>query len=54
MVRSVDMCVSWATVRHHHHQIAYVLKWLVLVFFAYPVTAPAVAMFGAGVAMFVL
>jgi len=31
--------ISWATVRLHYHQIANVLKWLVLVLFAYPVTA---------------
>ena len=31
--------ISWATVRLHYHQIAKVLKWLVLVLFAYPVTA---------------
>jgi NRAMP (natural resistance-associated macrophage protein)-like metal ion transporter len=30
--------ISWATVRLHYHQIANVLKWLVLVLFAYPVT----------------
>ncbi len=31
--------ISWATVRLQYHQIASVLKWLVLVLFAYPVTA---------------
>src|ERR1700687_4262737 len=31
--------ISWATVRLHYHQIANVLKWLVLVLFAYPVPA---------------
>ena len=31
--------ISWATVRLHYHQIANVLKWLVLVLFAYPITA---------------
>jgi NRAMP (natural resistance-associated macrophage protein)-like metal ion transporter len=31
--------ISWATVRLQYHQIANVLKWLVLVLFAYPVTA---------------
>ncbi len=30
--------ISWATVRLHYQQIANVLKWLVLVLFAYPVT----------------
>ena len=33
------LLISWATVRLHYHQIANVLKWLVLVLFAYPVTA---------------
>src|SRR5450432_631021 len=31
--------ISWATIRLHYHQIANALKWLVLVPFAYPVTA---------------
>ena len=31
--------ISWATVRLRYQQIANVLKWLVLVLFAYPVTA---------------
>jgi NRAMP (natural resistance-associated macrophage protein)-like metal ion transporter len=31
--------ISWATVRLRYQQIAMVLKWLVLVLFAYPVTA---------------
>jgi NRAMP (natural resistance-associated macrophage protein)-like metal ion transporter len=31
--------ISWATVRLQYRQIASVLKWLVLVLFAYPVTA---------------
>ena len=31
--------ISWATVRLHYNQIASVLKWLVLVLFAYPITA---------------
>jgi len=31
--------ISWATVRLRYHQIANVLKWLVLVLFAYPITA---------------
>jgi len=33
------LAISWATVRLQYHQIANVLKWLVLVLFAYPVTA---------------
>ena len=33
------LLVSWATVRLQYRQIANVLKWLVLVLFAYPVTA---------------
>jgi NRAMP (natural resistance-associated macrophage protein)-like metal ion transporter len=33
------LLISWATVRLRYHQIANVLKWLVLVLFAYPVTA---------------
>ncbi len=31
--------ISWATIRLHYYQIANVLKWLVLVLFAYPITA---------------
>jgi NRAMP (natural resistance-associated macrophage protein)-like metal ion transporter len=31
--------ISWATIRLRYHQIASVLKWLVLVLFAYPITA---------------
>ena len=31
--------ISWATIRLQYQQIANVLKWLVLVLFAYPVTA---------------
>ena len=31
--------ISWATVRLEYRQIANILKWLVLVLFAYPVTA---------------
>ena len=31
--------ISWATIRLRYQQIANVLKWLVLVLFAYPVTA---------------
>lgn len=33
------LVISWATVRLEYKQIANVLKWLVLVLFAYPVTA---------------
>ena len=33
------LIISWATVRLRYQQIANVLKWLVLVLFAYPVTA---------------
>jgi len=33
------LVISWATVRLRYQQIANVLKWLVLVLFAYPVTA---------------
>jgi NRAMP (natural resistance-associated macrophage protein)-like metal ion transporter len=33
------LLISWATVRLQYHQIANVLKWLVLVLLAYPVTA---------------
>ncbi len=33
------VAISWATVRLRYHQIANVLKWLVLVLFAYPITA---------------
>src|SRR3984957_4852873 len=32
------LMISWATVRLHYLQIANVLKWLVLVLFAYPIT----------------
>jgi Mn2+/Fe2+ NRAMP family transporter len=32
------LLISWATIRLHYHQIANVLKWLVLVLFAYPIT----------------
>jgi len=31
--------ISWATIRLQYHQIANVLKWLVLVLVAYPITA---------------
>src|ERR1039457_4961479 len=33
------IAISWATVRLRYHQIANVLKWLVLVLFAYPIIA---------------
>jgi len=33
------IAICWATVRFHYNQIARVLKWLVLVLFAYPITA---------------
>jgi NRAMP (natural resistance-associated macrophage protein)-like metal ion transporter len=33
------LLISWATIRLKYQQIANVLKWLVLVLFAYPVTA---------------
>jgi NRAMP (natural resistance-associated macrophage protein)-like metal ion transporter len=33
------LMISWATVRLRYQQIANVLKWLVLVLFAYPITA---------------
>jgi NRAMP (natural resistance-associated macrophage protein)-like metal ion transporter len=33
------LLISWATIRLHYYQIANVLKWLVLVLFAYPITA---------------
>ncbi len=33
------LLISWATVRLQYQQIANILKWLVLVLFAYPITA---------------
>jgi NRAMP (natural resistance-associated macrophage protein)-like metal ion transporter len=33
------LLISWATIRLQYQQIANVLKWLVLVLFAYPITA---------------
>jgi NRAMP (natural resistance-associated macrophage protein)-like metal ion transporter len=33
------LLISWATIRLHYQQIANLLKWLVLVLFAYPITA---------------
>jgi Mn2+/Fe2+ NRAMP family transporter len=44
------LLISWATIRLHYHQIANVLKWLVLVLFAYPVTAFVVGADWGGVA----
>ena len=38
-VLAFAVLISWATVRLKYKQIANVLKWLVLVLFAYPVTA---------------
>lgn len=38
-VLAFALLISWATVRLHYKQIAKVLKWLVLVLFAYPITA---------------
>jgi NRAMP (natural resistance-associated macrophage protein)-like metal ion transporter len=38
-VAAFALLISWATVRLRYHQIASVLKWLVLVLLAYPITA---------------
>jgi NRAMP (natural resistance-associated macrophage protein)-like metal ion transporter len=38
-VAAFALLISWATVKLEYRQIAGVLKWLVLVLFAYPVTA---------------
>ncbi len=38
-VLAFALLIAWATVRLEYRQIANVLKWLVLVLFAYPVTA---------------
>jgi Mn2+/Fe2+ NRAMP family transporter len=38
-VLAFALLISWATVRLQYRQIADVLKWLVLVLFAYPITA---------------
>jgi Mn2+/Fe2+ NRAMP family transporter len=38
-VAAFALLISWATVRLQYHQIANVLKWLVLALFAYPITA---------------
>jgi NRAMP (natural resistance-associated macrophage protein)-like metal ion transporter len=48
------LLISWATVRLHYHQIANVLKWLVLVLFAYPITAFVVGADWGGVARAIL
>ena len=39
LVVGFALLITWATVRLRYQQIANVLKWLVLVLFAYPVTA---------------
>jgi Mn2+/Fe2+ NRAMP family transporter len=39
LVVAFALVISWATVRLDYRQIANVLKWLVLVLFAYPITA---------------
>jgi NRAMP (natural resistance-associated macrophage protein)-like metal ion transporter len=44
------LLISWATVRLPYHQMANVLKWLVLVLFAYPITAFVVGADWGGVA----
>jgi NRAMP (natural resistance-associated macrophage protein)-like metal ion transporter len=44
------LLISWATVRLRYHHIANVLKWLVLVLFAYPITAFVVGADWGGVA----
>ncbi len=44
------LLISWATIRLHYHQIANLLKWLVLVLFAYPITAFVVGADWGGVA----
>jgi NRAMP (natural resistance-associated macrophage protein)-like metal ion transporter len=38
-VAAFALLISWATIRLQYHQIANVLKWLVLVLLAYPITA---------------
>jgi NRAMP (natural resistance-associated macrophage protein)-like metal ion transporter len=38
-VLAFALLISWATIRLQYQQIANVLKWLVLVLFAYPITA---------------
>ena len=38
-VSAFALLISWATIRLRYHQIANVLKWLVLVLLAYPITA---------------
>ena len=47
LVVGFALLISWATVRLRYQQIANVLKWLVLVLFAYPVTAFVVGADGA-------
>jgi Mn2+/Fe2+ NRAMP family transporter len=44
------LLIPWATIRLHYHEIANVLKWLVLVLFAYPITAFVVGADWGGVA----
>ena len=39
LVVAFALLISWATIRLQYHQIANVLKWLVLVLLAYPVAA---------------
>ena len=39
LVVAFAILISWATIRLQYQQIANVLKWLVLVLFAYPITA---------------
>ena len=38
-VLAFALLISWATIRLRYRQIADVLKWLVLILFAYPITA---------------
>jgi len=38
-VAAFALLISWATIRLQYHQIANVLKWLVLALLAYPITA---------------
>jgi NRAMP (natural resistance-associated macrophage protein)-like metal ion transporter len=38
-VAAFALLISWATIRLQYQQIAYVLKWLVVVLVAYPITA---------------
>ena len=48
------LLISWATIRLHYHQLANVLKWLVLVLFAYPITVFVVGADWGGVARAIL